>query len=322
MSLFKSIPAFILRLGSRGNDPQGHTGDTNGEKYSALFEDSATRITKSLGNGCGHDKTSPLAKPKRGKDPKKPLSIEIPIKNLYVYAKDLNSPYLSRLKHPNDRRRRSELRDIIALFNQALLECVDLCTLQIGNWQENGEFSPLPIEYFKDNINTHLPELQMLRDKRVQRFLKAMKKAGYIETYEIKLVDKNGEYFSLAAIRRYTPQFFYDLGVSQAQLAKDRAYRERKLIEQSKKHTSEVWRIRERENVLHRTTQKKNSHISSKFIKNPSKPLQFFPQQPSDPNKNKMLQRAAEFEAEAEARNIPKEDRCKYYLSQIPPKPS
>jgi hypothetical protein len=258
MSLEKFIPAIILRLGRRGNNSQGHTGDTAGEKYTALSVESASLIARKLGNNCGFNPAKPLQHASHPEHKKRPRFLN----NLIRLVNDVSK---SRHLLP-DLKCRAEVWDALNVILPEYLHYTCLGTLMIGISHPNGRFDTISNKTLLEGFNRGLNSDNQITESRHHAAAESLQEAGYLITSQHSKRKIDGEWNGSIIIRQFTPKFFLHLGISEGMLKDVRNWK----LSQLRKQPASLEANHEIKNVLHGTRTPRN--VAAYFTEKIEKP--------------------------------------------------
>ena len=147
------------------------------------------------------------------------------LKQYYFQPRDNWLPNLEFAKD-SPRQTRSERREAIAAVGQVMANFVDMATLKVAFYQQQGSY-PISVAL--------LAQLAQLSRRRCERALSDMKRAGYLQfEYRVKTL-KDGTLQPMVAIKKLAKLFFYHLGISFEKLQQVQDYAKKKLAKVSKK---------------------------------------------------------------------------------------
>lgn len=158
------------------------------------------------GNRCGHQPDVPryFAPPtEHAERPKILVSAVEAIKKFYA-APDKIFPALN-AANGSDRQQRSERREAEAALLQCILHYTDLVTLRVGIPQADGSMMGLTMPY--------LAEKSGLGERRTERAIADLKKAGLIKVFPVCKKISEAAYKGAAAIRTLSELVFTVLGL-------------------------------------------------------------------------------------------------------------
>ena len=167
------------------------------------------------GNRCGHDPANPKLSPpepiKKGPGaPPRILSLAAEKVKEWFFNPGICPLLQSR---PN-RQVRSERREACLVVLEFLLSRLDLASLCVGAPTLNNGFIDLGMKTIVKGTD--------LSQRRCERAIGQLKKAGFMEVKQPRIKTKDGKYQGLRAIRVITARFFAWLGLG-AMLARERA---------------------------------------------------------------------------------------------------
>lgn len=147
------------------------------------------------------------------------------LKEYYFQPRDNWLPNLE-FARDSHRQTRSERREAIAAVGQVMANYVDMATLKVAFWKQDGSY-PVSVEL--------LSKLAKLSRRRCERALADMKRAGYLAfEYRVKTLP-DGTLQPMVAIKKLAKLFFYHLGISFEKLQQVQDYAKKKLAKLSKK---------------------------------------------------------------------------------------
>ena len=147
------------------------------------------------------------------------------LKDYYFTPRDNWLPNLE-FARDSSRQTRSERREAIAAVGQVMANHVDMATLKVAFWKQEGHY-PISVAL--------LAQLAKLSRRRCERALADMKRAGYLEfEYRVKKL-ADGSLQPMVAIKKLAKLFFYHLGISFEKLQQVQDYAKKKLAKVSKK---------------------------------------------------------------------------------------
>lgn len=126
--------------------------------------------------------------------------------------------------------KKSPRREAIIRVLQVMLQFMDMETLEVGFYDNDGHFIRLDVEYIAKQA-----KITLIRAKRALGDILA---SGYLEvSRQVKKLD-SGRYISFASIRKFTVGFFMDLGVDHFKFFSAREWKrkrnEKKLLKQAR----------------------------------------------------------------------------------------
>ena len=168
-----------------------------------------------LGNRCGHDPQNPQLNPlepiKSGPGcPPRILSLAAERAKEWFFLPE-KCPLFS---GDSERQMRSERREAIQVVLEFLLGRLDLASLCVGIPTMKDGFIDLDMKTIVAGTG--------LGQRRCERAIRNLKKAGFMEVKQPRLKNDEGHYFGLRAIRVLTARFFEWLGLG-PMLARERA---------------------------------------------------------------------------------------------------
>lgn len=164
-----------------------------------------TTSQKKSGNKCGHNPKSPRHFSPPKKHANRPKFLKTGIERVKVYnAKPSLFPTLN-AANGSDRQQRSERRESCAALLSCIMHYTDLATFLVGIPQADGSMQGLTMPY--------LAEKSELSERRTERAIRDLKRAGFVTVYTI--CEKIGDtvYKGVAAIRAVNPKVFTLLGL-------------------------------------------------------------------------------------------------------------
>lgn len=211
MNLFKSIPAFISRIGRQGNEAQGSTGITNQNEYIVIAGNSSSEILKKLGNKCGFNPSSPLVHKSHPDHKKRPPFLN----NLIRLTNDI-----SQRRHLlPDLKSRAEVWDALNVILPEYLHYTCLATLKVGISHSDGRFDTISNETLLAGFNRGLTADNEITESRHHAAISALRDAGYIQVTQYSRRTATGEWDGSFVIRQFTEKFFLHLGITEEMLA-------------------------------------------------------------------------------------------------------
>lgn len=170
------------------------------------MEDRNDTTGKRTGNRCGHVPSAPRHFSPPSKHAALPKILQRVIKAVCAYY-DAPHKTLPTLNAANEskRRQRSERREACCAILGALLHYTDLVTLRVGIPQPDGAMAGLTMPV--------LAGLAGLCERRAERAIRDLKKAGIITVHPICEKIEEGVYKGYAAIRTVTAKLFDALGL-------------------------------------------------------------------------------------------------------------
>jgi hypothetical protein len=190
-----------------------------------------------FGNRCGHNPYSPRFYNRPDNHQRRPSLLEQTIeklKDIYHWPKRLLKQ-INQL-HPNNRKKRSERREAIISVAQVLLHYLELETLHVGFYTQEGEFISLDLAYIAKKAG-----VSFIRAKRA---VTDLVKSGYIKLSRQFNKKADGTFAGKASIREINVTFFIDLGMDMQRLFFIRE-----------------WKRKKQEKVLHKQASKKLKEI-------------------------------------------------------------
>lgn len=187
------------------------------------------------GNKCGHRPDAPRffsAPKKHAKLPPLLRTVQVAIRD-YYWKIDI-FPYLNAV-NGSTRQQRSERREACIELLGCILHFTDLVTLRVGVPQANGSMMGLTMPY--------LAKLSGLGERRAERAISDLKKAGYITVHPICEKLEDATYKGFAAIRTVSNKLFTALGFADWLKHERRKATERKLQRSEKKRRKELAHI-------------------------------------------------------------------------------
>lgn len=197
-------------------------------------KDLKTLKKASSGNKCGHRPDAPRFFAPPEKHALRPSVLRTSIAKLCGYFSNPKLFPLLNAANDSDRQQRSERREACVLLMSCILHYMDLVTYRVVIPGENGGMG-LTMPY--------LSTLTGLGERRAERAIRDLKKAGIITVHPIceKLTD--GTYKGLAAIRAVSKHFFAALGLLDWLKHEQRKATERKIQREEKKRRKELAHI-------------------------------------------------------------------------------
>jgi len=197
-------------------------------------KDLKTLKKASSGNKCGHRPDAPRFFAPPEKHALRPSVLRTSIAKLCGYFSNPKLFPLLNAANDSDRQQRSERREACVLLMSCILHYMDLVTYRVVIPGENGGMG-LTMPY--------LSTLTGLGERRAERAIRDLKKAGIITVHPIceKLMD--GTYKGLAAIRAVSKHFFAALGLLDWLKHEQRKATERKIQREEKKRRKELAHI-------------------------------------------------------------------------------
>lgn len=166
---------------------------------------------------------------------KKRPPILIQAYNLLESTYEKPKKILSKLFSPV-RQKNSQRREAIITVLQVMIHFVDLETLELGFYNENAKFVRLDIEKIAEYA-----KLSVIRTKRA---MSDILKSGYVTAKRQAKTNEDGDIRARPSIRKFSIQFFADLGINLLSLAAARHYKLKKnaklLFDYSKKKLKKI----------------------------------------------------------------------------------
>lgn len=257
MGLENYIPAFILKLGSAGNKAQGHIGDTTDAKYTALSKESASLITRKLGNNCGFNPDVPLQHTSHSEHKKRPRFLN----NLIRFVNDVSQ---NRHLLP-DLKCRAEVWDALNVILPEYLHYTCLGTLKIGISHPKGRFDTISNKTLLEGFNRGLNADNQITESRHHAAAEALQDAGYLIISQHSKRKINGEWNGSIIVREFTSKFFLHLGISEEMLEEVQNWK----LSQLRKQPASKEANQEIKKVLHGTPRKVTHFFTEKIEKPP-----------------------------------------------------
>lgn len=193
------------------------------------------------GNKCGHRPDAPRFFVPPDKHRKLPLLLRRTQEAIQSYFwktsifPNLNAVNGSTKLNGSTRQQRSERREACIELLGCILHFTDLVTLRVGIPQANGSMMGLTMPY--------LARLSGLSERRAERAIRDLRKAGFITIHPIckKLADAT--YKGFAAIRTVSKHLFAALGFAKWLNQEGRKATERRLHRSEKKRRKELAKI-------------------------------------------------------------------------------
>lgn len=198
MFLKRTSPKLTTDLAAGGLD----FGDKTSFHEEIISHDSAQKQEKPSGT-CDHDPLEPSFYIPPSKHKKRPNIIDEAIRAIekaYFKPKQI----LSKLFKPQ-RVKKSSRREAIIRVLQVMLQFMDMETLEVGFYSNNGNFIRLDVNYIASQAR-----ISLIRAKRA---LGDILRSGYMETTRQKKKTLDGLYKSFTSIRKFAVSFFMDLGI-------------------------------------------------------------------------------------------------------------
>lgn len=187
------------------------------------------------GNNCGHRPDAPRFFIPPDKHAKLPLFIRRSQEAIQDYFwKTIIFPHLNAV-NGSTRQQRSERREACIVLLGCILHFTDLVTLRVGIPHANGTMMGLTMPY--------LANLSGLGERRAERAIRDLKKAGFITVHPIceKLADAT--YKGFAAIRTVSQHLFTALGLGKWLKHERQKATERRLHRSEKKRRKELAKV-------------------------------------------------------------------------------
>jgi hypothetical protein len=188
----------------------------------------------SSGNKCGHQPDAPRFFAPPEKHALRPSVLRTSIAKLCGYFSNPKLFPLLNAANGSDRQQRSERREACVLLMSCILHYMDMVTYRVAIPGENGGMG-LTMPY--------LANLTGLGERRAERAIHDLKKAGIITVHPICKKLENATYKGLAAIRAVSKHFFAALGLLDWLKHEQRKATERKIQREEKKRRKELAHI-------------------------------------------------------------------------------
>lgn len=186
------------------------------------------------GNKCGHQPDAPRFFAPPEKHALRPSVLRTSIAKLCGYFSNPKLFPLLNAANGSDRQQRSERREACVLLMSCILHYMDMVTYRVAIPGENGGMG-LTMPY--------LATLTGLGERRAERAIRDLKKAGIITVHPICKKLEDATYKGLAAIRAVSKHFFAALGLLDWLKHEQRKATERKIQREEKKRRKELAHI-------------------------------------------------------------------------------
>jgi hypothetical protein len=208
-----------------------------------------------LGNKCGHSPDAPRFFSAPEKHAKRPEILRRAIVAIQDYFRRPEILPLLNAANQSERQQRSERREACIDILACILHYTDLVTLRVAIPQSDGSTAGLTMPY--------LAALSGLGERRAERAIRDLKKAGIITVHPIceKLAD--GTYKGLGAIRTVSKHLFTVLGFHDWLRHEQRKATERRIQKEEKKRRKALANVQMGINAANLNTPERTGHMAS-----------------------------------------------------------
>lgn len=184
---------------------------------------------------CDHDPLSPVFYVPPSHHQKRPNILD---QAIHAIEKAYYKPkhILAKLFKPHERIKKSPRREAIIRVLQVMLQFMDIETLELGFYSNNGNFIRLDVKYIAKQAR--------ITGIRAKRALGDIIRSGYVESIKQMKKTSEGRYISFTSIRKFTANFFMDLGVEYMRFFSAREWKrkrnEKKLLKNARSKFKDI----------------------------------------------------------------------------------
>jgi hypothetical protein len=208
-----------------------------------------------LGNKCGHSPDAPRFFSPPEKHAKRPEILRRAQVAIQDYFRRPEILPLLNAANQSERQQRSERREACIGILACILHYTDLVTLRVAIPQPDGSTAGLTMPY--------LATLSGLGERRAERAIRDLKKAGIITVHPICEKLKDGTYKGLAAIRTVSKHLFTVLGFHDWLKHEQRKATERRIQKEEKKRRKALANVQMGINAANLNTPERTGHMAS-----------------------------------------------------------